>query len=98
MSSRGGRVPTSLYAVVGFAGAWNCVRVVEPMLVLNSLLPSRSPYLTVLPPPETTPLSTESDAAGTPSWVAARPSNACLAYAAAARTCGPLLRIELDPY
>src|SRR5262245_34335680 len=98
MSIRGGLVPTSLYDDTGFAGAWNCVSVRAPTLALKSLSPSNWPYVTVLPPPETTPLSTLRLATGTPSCAAAMPSSACRAYAAPARTCGPAVRIELDPY
>ena len=65
---------------------------------LNSLPPISCPYVTVLPPPETTPLLTVSLATGTPRLVEARPSSACLAVAAAARTCGPRCSIdELPP-
>jgi hypothetical protein len=45
--------------------------------------------VTVLPPPETTPLSTERLDAGTPSCVDASPSSAWYAAAAAARVCLP---------
>ena len=51
-----------------------------------------------MPPPETTPPETVRLDTGTPSWVAAIPSSACFAYAAAARSGGPACSIELLPY
>ena len=48
-----------------------------------------------MPPPETTPLLTESWPTGTPSCVEARPSSAWAAVAAAARTPGPAFLIVL---
>ena len=47
--------------------------------------------MTVLPPPETTPSLTVRLATGTPRFVEASPSSACLAVAAAARSGGPAL-------
>ena len=41
--------------------------------------------MTLFPPPETTPLLTDSDDTGTPSCCEANPSNVCRAHAAAAR-------------
>ena len=51
--------------------------------------------MTVLPPPETTPLLTESCEVGTPSCVEASPSRTCLADAAAARRPAPEFLIVL---
>ena len=54
--------------------------------------------LPVLPPPDTTPLLTLRLATGTPRFVDARASSACLAWAAAIRTSGPPCEIdELPP-
>src|SRR5205823_3930226 len=44
----------------------------DPIWTLNVLPPSSSPYVTVLPPPLTTPLSTLRLDVGTPSFVEAR--------------------------
>src|SRR5262249_54364019 len=73
-------------------GAGGCVGArlyCDPILTLKSLPPSSCPYVIVLPPPETTPLSTERLDAGTPSCVDASPSSAWYAAAAAARVCLP---------
>src|SRR5262245_53361907 len=72
------------------AGGWDGARLYcAPILTLKSLPPRSCPYVTCLPPPETTPLSTERLDAGTPSCVDASPSSAWYAAAAAARVCLP---------
>jgi hypothetical protein len=72
--------------------------VVVANLTLNGLSPTSWPYVTVLPPPETTPLLTLSCAAGTPRLAAAIASSATFASAAARRTSGPPCEIdELPP-
>src|SRR5581483_6475466 len=65
------------------------------MVTLKSFPPISCPYVTLLPPPETTPLLTDSCEAGTPSCVDAIPSSAWYAVAAAARTPGPAFLIVL---
>jgi hypothetical protein len=86
MSMRGTRVPTTLYWLTGLIGAGVPGVVGEvpkpvptlpvgtpAMNALKSLPPSRSLYLTLFPPPETTPSVTLSCEAATPSCVEARP-------------------------
>src|SRR5581483_8661112 len=90
-------MPTCLYWLTGFAGATPVLSVVVENLTLNVFPPSSCPYVTVLPPPETTPLSTLSCPADTPSCVAAIASSACFASAAARRTSGPPCEIDVLP-
>ena len=81
-----GAVPICWYCDTGLAGDWPGCSVVGFIVTLNSLPPSRSEYLRVLPPPEMTPLLTLSCAAGTPSCCEAMLSSVCRAATAAART------------
>src|SRR5438093_933189 len=95
-SIRGTRVPTSEYWLTGLAG--DCPGAIPPLKpplgvvgfmfqlagidTLKSFSPSSSPYVTDLPPPETTPLLTDSCPVETPKRVEARPSSTCAAEAA----------------
>src|ERR1700731_1466132 len=103
MSNRGTRVPTTLYWLTALSGAGFAFAtpVPEPdrpaTVVLNSLPPSRSPYLTDLPPPDTTPSVTLRLPTGTPSWGEGRPSSARRASAAACRRGGPPRAVPLLP-
>ena len=84
-------MPTSRYWLTGLRGA------VPVSATLNGLSPNRSPYLTerlASPLTDTTPLATESSATGAFNRAAASRSSACLASAAAARSCGPPRSIE----
>ena len=64
---------------------WPGLRFAVAIFVLKSL------PATVLPPPEITPSETERLPTATPRLVDARPSNACIAVAAAERSGGPAL-------
>ena len=59
--------------------------------------PIRSPYLTVWPPPETTPFDTLRFATGTPSLVDAIPSSVFLTSAPTLRIFGPWPDIAFEP-
>ncbi len=91
MSIRGARVPISRYlrgsVSTGFTDA----------IVLPKVLPAmRSEYLTVLPPPVTTPSVTLRPAAGTPSWVDAAASSSVRAAAAAPRMLVALIAVRVE--
>ena len=64
---------------------------------MNVLPLISAPYVIVLPPPETTPLSTLSCETGTPSCCEACLSMKTRAAAAAARICGPVPDIAFEP-
>jgi hypothetical protein len=98
MSTRGtpGR-PTSLYEPTGFAGATPGATPGAAVATPKSLSPISRPYVTDLPPPETTPLLTLRSATGTPRLADASASSTCLAVAAALRSLGPASAIELLP-
>src|SRR3954454_3174053 len=85
-STRGTVLPTILYSETFFAGDWPTCNVAGFIVTLKTLPPSRSPYFTVLPLPLTTPLSTVSEEAGTPSCVEASWRSFARAATAAART------------
>src|SRR5579883_887989 len=86
ISLRGTRVPTTLYSEGAFTGA-------DPVNgTLNSLPPTRSPYVTDWfgrPFTETTPLLTTSCSTGASSFWEAIFSNAWRASAEAVRNWGP---------
>ena len=56
-----------------------------------------APNVTLLPPPETTPLSTVRFATGTPRFAEAMPSRACRASAPTLRIFGPVPDIAFEP-
>src|SRR4051812_25288869 len=93
MSTRGGCVVTTLYCDTGFENASPGCITVGSMTTLNTFPPTRSPYVTDLPPPETTPLSTDRLAAGTPSCCAASVTTARRAWLAAPRIWRPAVEI-----
>ena len=92
MSIRGKALPITEYWLTGFEFPWPGVvpkglrrrRYSQRQCGRNSLPPSRSLYLTVLPPPEMTPSVTVRLEAGTPSCVDAMFSSVVFASAAAA--------------
>src|SRR3954464_8897262 len=91
MSIRGTRVPISRYLLgsvrTGAAAA----------IVLSNVLSAiRSLYLIVLPPPETTPFDTVSEAAGTPSCAAAWLTSRVRAAAAAPRRLVAAIPVLVD--
>ena len=82
----------------GSGAAWAVRPYDGGICTLNSLSPSRSPYLTFFPfGAVTTPDFTDRLEAGAPRFAAASPSRACLAAAAAARICLPPDRIDELP-
>ena len=90
-------MPTCVYWLGCFAGATPVFSVVVVNLTLNSFPPISWPYVTDLPPPETTPLLTDRLPAATPRFAAAIASSACFASAAALRTSGPPCEIDVLP-
>src|SRR5262245_35187581 len=78
----GCEVPTTVYWLTGFVGGvpptvtpFSGVPV-NGLVSLSAWFLTRSPYVTDLPPPDTTPFVTERFAAGTPSCVEASPRSA----------------------
>src|SRR6516225_1667947 len=92
-----GSLVTVLYAEIGFAGATPGWSATLAPVRLKSLPPIRSPYLTVWPPPETTPFDTVRFATGTPSFADAIESSAALASTATLRIFGPVPDIAFEP-
>src|SRR5262249_26821431 len=92
-----GSFVTVLYAEIGFDGATPGWRLTFAPEMFRSLPPTRAPYFTGFPPPETTPLSTVRPAPGAPSLADASPSSAWRASAPTLRIFGPVPDIAFEP-